>query len=143
MGKFFGRVFVGFFVSIPLVCILAGGVEQGFALMFLSIICTAGIGLVFWIPVWALVGGVTLAIFSGSFNKIKERPDATHRSGFLPKNKDIRHDLALTAYIKQAMETGMEEEKMRRRLQLNGWATGEIQSAYQRFISSQSKAHQT
>ena len=140
MGKFFGRVFVGFFVSIPIVCILAGGAEQGFMLLLFSIVCTAGIGLVFWIPVWALVGGLTLAIIGRFSGTVEEKPDERHGSGSLPRNKDIRHDLALTAYIKQSVATGMDADEMTRRLQLSGWATGEIQSAYQRFISSQSKA---
>ena len=140
MGRYFGRVFVGFFVSIPIVCILAGGVEQGFLLLLVSIVCTAGIGLVFWIPVWGLVGGLTLAIISGFSNKVEEKPDARHGSGFPLRNKDIRHDLALTAYIRQAMDIGMDADEITRRLQLSGWGTGEIQSAHQRFISTQSKA---
>lgn len=137
MARFLGRAFVGCFVSIPLVCVLAGGVEQGFMLLFLSIVCTAGIGLVVWIPVWWVVGSLTLAIVSQFMSNTENKPRARGIAAPFLGQLGLQSDMALMAYIRKATATGMDAEEMTRRLQLNGWPMGEIEIAHQRFNSSQ------
>lgn len=140
MSRFIGRVGVGMLVSFPITCIVAGGVQNGLGLLLTSIVCTAGIGLVAWIPLWWMVGGVTLralALFSNV--NVEAKPDSPSTS--VPDRRELQASAnrALTAFIKQATDTGMEVDEMTRRLQLNGWEAAEIQRAYQSVISSRSK----
>ena len=142
MSGFFGRLGLGFLISIPITSIVAGGVEDAFGLFVISIVCTGGIGLVFWIPVWWLVGALAFLLI-GIVWKTEEKSD--------PKPKPIRNPtklpsadyLALKAYIAKVMASGMGVEEMTRRLQNNGWKAADIESAYQSFISSKSSIHST
>lgn len=143
MSGFFGRVGVGFLVSIPITTIIAGGVDNAFGLVFISIICTAGIGLVFWIPVWWIAGWLTLGVLVATIKRILG--DSNDETTPVPARRERPSTayLALTAYIGKAMASGMDVDEMRRRLQQNGWQTADIESAYQNFISSRSKTQET
>ena len=128
MIRFINRVFVGFFVSIPIVCILAGGVEQGFMVLMLSIICTAGIGLVFWIPVWWIVGAITLALL----RLYPGAADKESAGGIKDQSLNqwaLQRNIALTNYVSQARTAGMDAAQITRRLRDNGWRPEEIDIA--------------
>lgn len=157
MGKFFGRVGVGMLVSFPVICILTGGVNEGFLLLLVSIVCTAGIGLVVWIPVWAIVGWVTLAVLGRLFNvnKVAEQPklkptrefddhsDRNPTAGARRGRRPFAEVQALKAYVRRAVAEGMDVEEMTRRLRQNGWELEEIQVAYQVFLLTQSETHES
>jgi hypothetical protein len=139
MSGFFGRVGMGFLVSIPITTIIAGGVENAFGLMLISIICTAGIGLVFWIPVWWIAGWLTLDVLVATIKKVSGDSDDQATPVPARRERPSTAYLALTAYIHKAIASGMDVDEMRRRLQQNGWQTADIESAYQNFISSRSQ----
>ena len=157
MGKFFGRVGVGMLVSFPVICLLTGGVNEGFELLLVSIVCTAGIGLVVWIPVWAIAGWVTLGVLGRLFNvnKVAEQPklkptrefddqsDQNPTVGARRGKRPFAEVRALKAYVMRAMEEGMDVEEMTRRLRQNGWEPEEIQGAHQRFLITQSETHES
>lgn len=154
MGKFFGRVGVGMLVSLPITCIVAGGVNDGFMLLLASIICTAGIGLVVWIPAWWLLGWGTHALLTLliAAPKTAEQPVGQTEQYLTPGTHHKQHAtvevlalevLALRAYIKRTMEDGMEVEEMRRRLLSNGWESDEIERALQGYISTRSEEIKT
>ncbi len=121
MGDFLARVVVGFFVSIPITCLVAGGVQDGLALLLISIVCTAGIGLVAWIPLWWAVGWVTL--------KFLGRSTSERHAGEADNHWPPTHHQALLAYIRKARAIGMDQEEMMRHLESNGWERAEIQRA--------------
>lgn len=154
MSRFFGRVLVGILVSVPVVgslfqdgwggigggsgSDLNGVIANGATFMLLSIVCTAGIGLVFWIPIWWVVGEATLAVLNRFFRKVEYKtlgPDPPVAVPTNPTNTESRINLALTAYIRKATATGVDRDEMRRRLQLNGWNRREIESAIERALT--------
>jgi hypothetical protein len=132
---FIARVLVGFIISIPITVILAGGVQNAFGLMLVSIVCTAGIGLVFWIPVWWLVGVITIDVL---FKNVKGKSDQKQESVPNPTELPKLDYLALTAYIGKATASGMDLDEITRRLRFNGWQKTDIETVYQKFISHKS-----
>ena len=135
MSGFFERVFIGMLVSVPVTCVVAGSVQDGLLLMLMSIICTAGIGLVVWIPLWWFVGWIMLLVFQAL------------TSGFPGQDggKQVPYksnDQVLSQYIRTAMENGMDMNGVMSRLQRNGWTREEVESAYQGLISSASVPHE-
>ncbi len=54
------RLIVGFCICTAVTCVMTGGIEQGFYLLLISIVCTAGVGLGVWIPMWWVSGWLTL-----------------------------------------------------------------------------------
>lgn len=135
MSRFFGRLGLGFLISFLVTAIFAGGVQNALFLLLVSIVCTAGIGLVLWIPVWWFVGAFTLYVWFKSFRgkpalKLEPVPNATEL-------RKVEH-LALKAYVDKAMANGMSPDEMTRRLQDNGWQKADIERAYQSFVSHRS-----
>ena len=140
MIRFLNRVCVGFLVSLPVLCILAGGVENAFGFLLLSIVCTAGIGLVAWILVWWIAGWATLALLAWGRRTLGDKPigeaSSVSGQGGPASQHASRRDQALTRYIRQAMAAGMDADEMTRRLLQNGWQKAEIQVARQSIASS-------
>lgn len=132
---FIARVLVGFIISAPITAILAGGVQNAIGLMLVSLVCTAGIGLVFWIPVWLLVGVFTMDVL---FKNVNGKPDQKQESVPNPTELPKLDYLALTAYIGKATASGMDLDEITRRLRFNGWQKADIESAYHSFISYKS-----
>ena len=132
MKNFFARLGLGFLISIPVTVILTGGVENAFSLLLLSIVCTAGIGLVFWIPLWWFVGKLALdVVWKTAMGKTDQKPaSAGNQTDFSSRNIG-----ALKAYVAKAITSGMEVDEMTRLLQQNGWQQAEIESAYQSCLS--------
>ena len=134
MINFFTRLLLGFILSIPITTILAGGVENAFGLLVISIVCTAGIGLVFWIPVWWLVGMLTLdVVVRLASGKPAPQPKPN------PTKLAARDYGALQAFIAKAIAMGMDADEITQLLQKNGWPKADIESAYRSCISPSSQ----
>ena len=103
MSRFFGRIGMGFLVSVPITSIITGGVEDAFGLLLMSIVCTAGIGLVFWIPIWWIAGWLTLDVLVGAIKKSSGEP--VRKPKPVPNHSELPSTeyLALTAYIGKVM----------------------------------------
>jgi len=123
MVRFLLCVAVGLCVSAPVVCFFAGGVSEGLTLMLLSIICTAGIALVVWVPVWWVIGWLLLAIV----DLIRSKQPKEKQAGD-PKLRDE----VLVAYLREADARGMDQQTATSRLTSMGWSIGEIELARQR-----------
>lgn len=95
-----------------------------------SVICTLGIGLIVWVPLFWLVGFVVLAI-AELFGFSRSRVQAT-----LPVQRDIR---AITGYIHQSRVQGASDTQIATRLREKGWTDDEISRAFQTFNSSHSQ----
>ena len=132
MRRFFHRLGVGFLISIPITVILTGGVQDAIGMLLISIVCTAGIGLVFWIPVWWFVGMLALdVVVKAATGKPDQKPTPVPN----PTELSSRDSGALKAYVAKAITSGMDADEMTRRLQQNGWQKADIESAYQSSIS--------
>jgi biotin transporter BioY len=133
MAKVFACPFVGFFISFLVTAILTGGVQNALGLLLASIVCTAGVGLVFWIPVWWLVGAIALSCFS-----LMDTGNPERKPEPVPNPMDLPnvYALALKAYFSKAVASGMKPDEMMRQLQDNGWKKADIERAYALFISA-------
>ena len=129
MSGFFARLGLGLLISV-LSLSLVGGVQNAFGLLLVSIVCTAGVGLVFWIPLWWLIGAFTLDVLLRSVTGI---PNWQSEPVPNPTALSQRDYLALKAYVGKAMASGMDSDEMTRHLQQNGWHKSDIESACQSF----------
>ena len=120
--KFLGSLLVGFLTSI-LVMWPMMGLTQAFQIIALSIICTAGIGLIIWIPVWALIGWITLKLITMVSGK-------SEKSGTPPPLPNFsREEKAIINYLEIARRFGTSDEKATADLKTAGWSDDAIDNA--------------
>jgi hypothetical protein len=118
MNNYVLPVLVGIGISLAISCLFDGGP------MFLlaSIVCTAGISLVIWLPLWWFVGTVILYFVGmGKFNS--SQADVV---------KDLeRAKKSLVNYIAREEFRGVKSRaEINDLLRQNGWSDAEIQQAY-------------
>jgi len=110
--------------------VVAGGVENAAMVVFCSVVLTAGVALVVWIPLCWFVGWVTLELIGSFVKKPDGKEEATRKRPLLS-----RDEVALTEYIRQAEARGMSDDKIVAHLRRNGWSNSQIQKA-RRILNS-------
>jgi hypothetical protein len=106
-------------------CVLAGGLEEGFAILVLSIICTAGVGLAFWGPLWWGTGWLLHSLWTVLMSDRKKESPALPPADW--------KDEVLEGYLKQAEAKGMDQQIVLSRLASMGWSAQEIEHARSRL----------
>jgi hypothetical protein len=122
--KFWKPLFVGFGVSSLALCAFAGGVDEGLQLLLISVVCTLGAGLLVWIPLWWVVGWVTLLVI-GLFK------DKTISPGL--KSPMTRDADVVGNYIRDARAQGKSDADIDQELRLHGWREEFIRETRQRL----------
>jgi len=135
--------FVGFLVSSFALIFIAGGPEYAIQIVVLSIICTFGAGLLFWVPLWIAVGytvllmikGMGMAFFGGVENDMEPEgePDDHEDLEIIEAPMISPSYPALLQYIKRAKQAGMPENVLIDRLKTKGWNGDEIYKALRRY----------
>jgi len=118
-------MFVGFPIVFLILAAFVGSFSDAFALALMSIICTAGIGLVVWIPVCWIVGWIVLKLGYLAFgSKTNDVADAltTEAQKTVP-------DPALLRYMMAAREHGMDSAAVAQNLTAAGWTADSIELA--------------
>jgi hypothetical protein len=107
-----------------LTLLVAALVDNGLTFIFLSIVCTAGISLVVWIPVWWCVGFVILSL-------LQELVIATvTKSPAKPKPDVDTEARILTRYIRRELERGeLNQKQISDALRRNGWSDEAVRNA--------------
>lgn len=123
--NFFLKVVVGFIVTFGFLCV--NGINNAIVILFFSILCTAGVSLVMWIPLWWLVGWIAFAIFRAI---VKSQPNSTFSGDTSPPTKDPNQQ-ALLNYMKLAKSKGFSDSQISTRLRVEGWSDAEIAAARQ------------
>jgi hypothetical protein len=91
------------------------------ALLFFSIICTLGIGGVFWAALAFGVGWLIIMLWEAiRGDHAPADPEATPQAE------------ALTTYVSRALQAGANDDQLQRRLQRQGWTEDEIAQAIHR-----------
>ncbi|MEA5468186.1 hypothetical protein [Spirulina sp. 06S082] len=121
--KFFEKVCFGFIVTFLLLCVT--GVDNAISIIGLSIICTAGVSLVMWVPLWWLVGWIVVAIYQAI-----AKPSQGDRDRPVNPIKDANQQ-ALVNYMKLAKSKGFSDTQISTRLRVEGWGNEEITEAQQ------------
>ena len=114
--KFVGCSLIGLCLTL----LVAAFFDDGLLFVFLSIVCTAGISLVGWIPLWFTVGFIIVSVIGSS---MKSAPEQSRPS-------DPNQPL-LVEYIGKALAKGRwSREQIDEHLRKNGWTNDEIQQAH-------------
>jgi|GEM_PF-1426396 len=132
---------IGMVISYLVMSIVMWDFGAAFGIIALSIICTLGISLILWIPLWYGVGyGVLIALrfllplfgmdISGLFERKKAKSASGDKSN--PAQPALSRDQqALLNYIKKARTKGLNDEQISRNLKINGWKANSISAAFQ------------
>ncbi|MEB3290118.1 MAG: hypothetical protein VKI82_09385 [Leptolyngbya sp.] len=100
------------------------GVNNTVTLLFFSIVCTLGIGAVFWLALAFGLGWLILTLW------------AAMRGDHAPTHPESSPQAdALTTYVRRALQAGANDDQLQRRLQRQGWTEDDIDQAIQRVQS--------
>ncbi len=116
-GQHAVRIEVGCLVTFVGTCVLAGGIQNALGVMAMSVICTAGVGLLFWLPLVYVSGWIVVSLFqlvTGGY-RLTDEP--------APRPQDI----AMKRFIHQAKVHALTEEELVARLRRSGWSEEEVQ----------------
>jgi len=108
--------------------LLTLGPQTTQTLLFFSVICTFGIGLIFWIGAAFLLGFLVLSLVDALIGASR---GANQANSHAPADSST---LALMGYLRRSMEAGASLSQISPKLQHHGWSEAEIQAAYQRVV---------
>ena len=110
---------ISFVILIPFV----GGVEDAGSLMILSIVCTAGVSLVVWIPVWFILGWIAAAICGMA----GLTPESKNPSQILSQHE--RNVKGVVKYMRRAKASGVSDVQITYKLEEAAWSSAVIDDA--------------
>jgi hypothetical protein len=154
--KYVFRFVVGMVVLYILLAIFMLDPGQALLLIAISVICTAGISLVIWIPLAYFVGWGVLALFARITGKTIDFDSTTPPaegepaqvqseniaalSQQLNKEPGLTNDQqAIASYIRKALEKGLGHDKIIENLRNNGWSTDSIRWGFD-FVAGENVA---
>lgn len=94
-----------------------------------SIVCTLGVSLLIWIPIWWVIGSIVIAIAPPRIANILGVQKLQVTNQPVRRIKASPSQLALANYIKKAENTGLSDQAIFNRLLVKGWTQEEIESA--------------
>jgi hypothetical protein len=125
-------VLLGLPITFITLALIAGSIENAWLILSMSVVCTAGISLVIWIPLWWFVGWVIIKIFESLTGRTvggEATGDAVYSTPTgqsVPVSSDQK---SLIDYIEKASRNGLSETQITSRLKAQGWKDEEIQQA--------------
>jgi hypothetical protein len=125
-------VLLGLPITFISLALLAGGIENAWIILWTSVVCTAGISLLIWVPLWWFVGWIIIKIFESLTGRTIAGgvdAEATHivsTGQTVPISSDQK---SLIDYIEKASRQGLSETQISSRLKAQGWGEDEIQQA--------------
>ena len=108
---------------------MTGSLINAASLLAFSIICTLGIGLVFWLLIAWIVGWI---ILSGVVPLFKQMfPSVGQGNSANEEDRWEGGEAALKGYIQRSVAANATESQITNRLISQGWSETEIEQAYQ------------
>jgi hypothetical protein len=132
-------IIVGFIICTIGLCFVTGSVEDAFSVWFLSIVCTAGIGLVVLLPLWWTAGAIAIGTYGLLFPTSEDEEQDVSSSDARSDDRSIEQT-SLIQYLRKAKLQGFRPEETTKTLLDLGWSHSEIQAAIQSIASSQTEA---
>jgi len=120
LSKFIRLIF-GFCIIFLILSGGLGSVQRAGGLLFVSIVCTAGIGLLLWFPLSYMVGTLAFKILKIDQNK-KVSIELT--------KKITNNTQAIVNFIIHAQQSGYSGSEIERVLKENGWSDSDIKDAF-------------
>ncbi|MDX2212663.1 MAG: hypothetical protein SFY66_05175 [Oculatellaceae cyanobacterium bins.114] len=151
--KTFQELTVGVFVIYIALAVMTGGFANAAMILVFSVICTAGIALVLWIPLCIGVGKLGLMVARAIARSIgassqnapltdsSDRPrtgqppqSSSSITDTLAQTLETNNRLAIKDYIYRARRLDHSYERIFNQLSHQGWSEAEINQAYQTVI---------
>jgi ABC-type transport system involved in multi-copper enzyme maturation permease subunit len=129
--KKISSIFIGMIVTFIFLTFVCGGVGQAAQIIFFSILCTMGIGLVFWIPVFMGVGYIVMGIFRIRMIPVKQIDDDDDKPD--SKFSISPNQQALLNYVIDARKAGHTKEMINDSLKNVGWKEENINKALESY----------
>ncbi len=126
MNKFI-KTLIGFATIFLLLLLFTG--SSAILLVLASIICTAGVGLVVWIPLSYVVGSIVVGIAQGVQNLSSNSKNMENLAS-AQVVKVTNNQKAIIDYIKLARRRGFQDNNIFANLRTNGWAEDAINEAF-------------
>ena len=118
-------------VVVYITMVLLAGPDTANSILVLSIVCTAGISLVLWLPLCLVVGLASLALARAAVDLTRRAPASSGAEsvpvpdGPVDANRD--YDVAIIArYVQKATAANVPRGVIIDRLQRQGWSEREI-----------------
>lgn len=127
--KNYTNFLVGFAITFIAMTAVSGGVNTAVQILFMSVVCTAGISLALWLPLWWVVGFAITGAYSliaqlAGWQRIEVPITAANQTvSFTPEQ------VALANYTRDARTKGLSETQIASRLAAQGWSNEEIELA--------------
>jgi hypothetical protein len=128
------NILLGFSITFIAMAAVSGGVNGAAGILFASVVCTAGISLALWLPLWWVVGFVITEAYSliaqlAGWQRIEVPITVSNQTVSLTPEQ-----VALANYTRDARTKGLSETQIASRLTAQGWSNEEIELA-QRIAS--------
>lgn len=101
-----------------------------FGLYIMSIVCTGGVGLALWIPLWLGVGKGSIMVFARFFSHNSSDATVLVSSG-TPSVKPAVSQLAVVNYITQARTANLSDQAIHSNLYGAGWTPDDINFGFE------------
>lgn len=125
-------IVLGFIISFIFLAVIGGGIYNAVQIIQLSLMCTLGISLIIWIPLWWFIGWLVIKIFE-SLTGITVGGENSSGSVLAIANQQrvslTDDQISLINYIDKANRYGWSETQIYSRLRAQGWEDEEIQEA--------------
>jgi hypothetical protein len=123
--KSLANIVIGVPISFLILSGFVGGFSDALAGMALSIICTAGVSLVIWIPIWYLLGFIAISCFEMAIGGTHpERRPSTEVRTQTPRDLEV-----VTNYLRLAESSNLSQVEITVRLEEAGWSRAIIDEA--------------
>lgn len=132
---------IGFVLVFLILALFIGSLSDTFSLILLSVICTAGISLILWLPIWYGTGYLCLSLVRlvlKAFGVSLPGASTTPRQPVTPATTSgdqaqglSRDQTAVINYIQKAKAKGLNREFITKALLANGWRHDNINAAFQ------------
>jgi hypothetical protein len=149
--KFLTSLVVGIPITYLVIAIAANGFNNANAILFMSIVCTAGISLAIWIPLMVSVGFATIAVTQflvrGAVMLLMNTPLGnsaeivdSDRTPSLPNTAIVEQvgqqiqrssQTVLKHYIERAVNLGHDYNRILSALTEHGWSEEDVRQAYE------------
>lgn len=145
--KFLPSLLVGLPVVYLAVAVIADGFANALMIMTLSIICTAGIALVLWIPLFIATGWLILQLTKWVVRLVSQSTPVGDVETTAPVLQPaaifqrVKHQVdqnqqgILVYYIQRAVSLGHDYSKILTTLQQHGWSEQEIRQTYDNVVN--------
>jgi len=123
--KKINQTIIGGIITIIFLCLFTG-VSNAAGIFVFSIVCTMGIGLLFWIPLFMGIGYVAVGVYKAALNQVTDE-----KSDSKPTISPDQQ--ALLNYINEAKKAGNTRETIINSLNKAGWKEDDINKAIESY----------